>query len=356
MSASTEKSVTHEGQTLPSLDWLLLQARGIGPHAVRAAGRLMSLVENQPQRLPELLKAAGPDAPEPRLVLGITGAPGSGKSTLTDAIVSGYRLRAPKQRIGVIAVDPSSPFSGGAVLGDRVRMMRHATDPMVFVRSLASRGHLGGLTTGVKGVLRVMGLIGIDVVIIETVGVGQSEVEVARVADEVLVVLAPGQGDSVQLLKAGLLEIGDTIVINKADRPGADELHAQVLAALKLENSLRPTDYARHVALVSAVENQGISALMEHVHARAENASEERVARRAENIESDIREAILEGAHVLLRQTLEQDAGIRSLLTKALKGEADADVVVCALLSHTAHLSSQLPVIPARPIQDENHE
>ena len=166
------------------------------------------------------------------MLVGITGAPGSGKSTLTDAIVREFRRRRPDRRVGVVAVDPSSPFTGGAVLGDRVRMMRHATDPMVFVRSLASRGHLGGLALGVKGIVHVMGLLGCERVIIETVGVGQSEVEVAGVADLVMIVLAPGLGDSVQLLKAGLMEIGDLFVVNKADRPGAERLHGDLLAML----------------------------------------------------------------------------------------------------------------------------
>jgi LAO/AO transport system kinase len=166
-------------------------------------------------------------------VLGITGAPGSGKSTLTDHLATEFRGRDPHRRLGIVAVDPSSPFTGGALLGDRVRMMRHATDPGVFIRSLASRGHLGGLALGAKGVVRVMGLIGCDVVIVETVGVGQSEVEIAQSADLVMVVLAPGQGDSVQMLKAGLMEAGDMFVVNKADRPGAAQLHQQLLSALQ---------------------------------------------------------------------------------------------------------------------------
>ena len=202
----------------------------------------MSALENEPTRLPALLRATAQtlniedpaDLPQPKVLLGITGAPGSGKSTLTDALITAYRRRHPDKRIGVIAVDPSSPFTGGAVLGDRVRMMRHATDPMVFVRSMASRGHLGGLSLGVKGVIRAMGLIGCELVIVETVGVGQSEVEIAQVADNVLVVLAPGQGDSVQLLKAGLMEIGDWFIVNKADREGAAQLYSQLTSALHM--------------------------------------------------------------------------------------------------------------------------
>ena len=219
---------------------LVRAALDAGAGAPRPAARLMSLLADQPHRLPEVYQAAaGLDADAasrltlPRLLVGITGAPGSGKSTLTDALIRDYRRRYPARRIGVVAVDPSSPFTGGAVLGDRVRMMRHATDPMVFVRSMASRGHLGGLALGVKGVIRVMGLVGCDVVFVETVGVGQSEVEVAGVADLVMIVLAPGLGDSIQLLKAGLMEIGDLFVVNKADRPDAERLHGELLAMLR---------------------------------------------------------------------------------------------------------------------------
>ena len=220
---------------------LVQAAAASGPGSIRPAARLMTLVADAPWRLPEIYQATGSlegiDSARlllPRLLVGVTGAPGSGKSTLTDGLIREYRRRQPDRRVGVVAVDPSSPFTGGAVLGDRVRMMRHATDPMVFVRSMASRGHLGGLALGVKGVIRVMGLIGCDVVFIETVGVGQSEVEVASVADLVMIVMAPGQGDSVQLLKAGLMEIGDVFLVNKADRPDAARLHSELLAMLRI--------------------------------------------------------------------------------------------------------------------------
>ncbi len=184
----------------------------------RAVARLISVVEDGSDRLPELTRLLLPTAGR-AMVVGITGSPGVGKSTTTSALVSHYRARG--MRVGVLAVDPSSPFSGGALLGDRIRMQEHATDPEVFIRSMASRGHLGGLASATPAAVRVLDAAGCDIVFIETVGVGQSEIEVVRVADTVLVLLAPGMGDGVQAAKAGILEIGDVFVVNKADRDGA---------------------------------------------------------------------------------------------------------------------------------------
>src|SRR4051812_43605679 len=165
-------------------------------------------------------------------VVGITGSPGVGKSTTTNALVT--ELRSDGRRVGVLAVDPSSPFSGGALLGDRVRMSDHATDDGVFIRSMASRGHLGGLAWTTPQALRVLDAAGFDVVIVETVGVGQSEVEIAALADTTVVLLAPGMGDGIQAAKAGILEIGDLYVVNKADRDGADAVRRDLRGMLAL--------------------------------------------------------------------------------------------------------------------------
>src|SRR5688572_13959307 len=165
-------------------------------------------------------------------VIGLTGAPGVGKSTTTNALVAAYRAR--DRRVGVLAVDPSSPFSGGALLGDRVRMQDHFTDRGVFIRSMASRGHLGGLAWSTPQALRVLDAAGCDVVLIETVGVGQSEVEVAGLADTTVVLLAPGMGDAIQAAKAGILEVGDVYVVNKADRDGADSAVRELRYMLSL--------------------------------------------------------------------------------------------------------------------------
>jgi LAO/AO transport system ATPase len=187
----------------------------------RAVARLISLVESDSPVLREVAAALAPFGGHAQVV-GLTGSPGVGKSTSTSAIVTA--LRAAGKRVGVLAVDPSSPFSGGALLGDRVRMQDHATDAGVFIRSMASRGQLGGLSAAVPQALRVLDAARCDVILIETVGVGQAEVEIASLADTTVLVVAPGFGDGIQAAKAGIIEIADVFVVNKADRDGADQV------------------------------------------------------------------------------------------------------------------------------------
>ena len=203
----------------PSLDVTASVKRARDGDA-RALGRLLSLVENGSPDLREVMRAVASLTGQARVV-GLTGAPGVGKSTVTGALVAAFRERG--LRVAVLAVDPSSPFTGGALLGDRVRMQQHATDEGVFIRSMASRGHLGGLAWATPQALRVLDAAGFDRVLVETVGVGQAEVEVAAMADTTLVILAPGLGDAIQAAKAGILEIGDLFVVNKSDKPGAQE-------------------------------------------------------------------------------------------------------------------------------------
>jgi GTPase len=186
----------------------------------RALARLVTLVENGADGLRPLMAEVAPLTGQAR-VIGLTGAPGVGKSTITGALVTAYRKRG--ARVAVLAVDPSSPFTGGALLGDRIRMQDHATDPDVFIRSMASRGHLGGLSAAAPQALRLLDAAGFSVLLVETVGVGQAEVEVASLADTTLVIVAPGMGDAVQAAKAGILEVGDVFVVNKEDKPGAQE-------------------------------------------------------------------------------------------------------------------------------------
>ena len=198
---------------------------------VRALARAISLVEEDAPSAVEVLREAFPLTGK-ATVLGVTGSPGAGKSSLVDRLVG--VLRGEGRRVGVVAVDPSSAFSGGAILGDRVRMQQHAADADVFIRSMASRGHLGGLSRAARDAVDLMDAAGYDPILVETVGVGQDEIEVARAADVVAVVLVPGMGDDVQAIKAGILEIADVFVINKADRPGADKVAADLEAMMGL--------------------------------------------------------------------------------------------------------------------------
>ncbi len=206
-----------------------------------AVARLITLVEGASPYLREVMSALREHVGRAHVV-GITGAPGVGKSTSTNALVSA--LRAAGKRVGVLAIDPSSPFSGGALLGDRVRMSEHAVDPGVYIRSMGSRGHLGGLAWSTPQAVRVLDAAGCDTVIVETVGVGQSEIDIAGLADSTLVLLAPGMGDGIQAAKAGILEIGDIYAVNKSDREGADrtrrELRGMLSLAQRREGAWRP--------------------------------------------------------------------------------------------------------------------
>ncbi len=220
----------------------------------RAVGRLLSLVEDESPVLREVMAALAPYVGRAHVV-GVTGAPGVGKSTFTSALVTA--LRRDEKRVGVLAVDPSSPFSGGALLGDRVRMSDHATDPAVFIRSMASRGHLGGLAWSTPQALRVLDAAGFDVVLVETVGVGQSEVEIAGAADTSVVLLAPGMGDGIQAAKAGILEIGDVYVVNKADRDGAATVRRELRTMLGLAER-PPGAWRPPVLLTTAQSGEGV--------------------------------------------------------------------------------------------------
>ncbi|MFD9910081.1 methylmalonyl Co-A mutase-associated GTPase MeaB [Streptomyces sp. NPDC059063] len=270
-------------QDVPSL---VAQAREGRP---RAVARLISLVEGASPQLREVMAALAPLAGN-AYVVGLTGSPGVGKSTSTSALVSAYR-RAGK-RVGVLAVDPSSPFSGGALLGDRVRMSEHASDPGVYIRSMATRGHLGGLAWAAPQAIRVLDAAGCDVVLVETVGVGQSEVEIASQADTSVVLLAPGMGDGIQAAKAGILEIGDVYVVNKADRDGADATARELNHMLGLGESRGPGDWRPPIVKTVAARGEGtdelVEALEKHRAWMDERGvlAERRVARAAREVET----------------------------------------------------------------------
>lgn len=281
---------------------LIARARSGSP---RAAGRLLSLVESD--RRDEVLAVIGPSSDV--RVIGITGPPGAGKSTTIAALVGAYREQG--RRVAVLAVDPSSPFSGGALLGDRIRMTAHINDSDVLIRSVASRGHLGGLAAAVPAAIRLVGAIGYHVVLLETVGVGQSEIEIAAVADPTVVILNPGAGDAVQAAKAGLLEVADVVVVNKADRDGAE----QTVRDLRAETA------APIVSLVAA-RGDGLPDLVAAIeaHHRADNRTRRLARARAQ---------ILSLAQTLLRNRTDLD-----LLAEAVvDGRDDPYAAAARLLS-----------------------
>jgi LAO/AO transport system kinase len=248
---------------------------GVVSGDVRALARAISVVEDDPAGGASLLRGVFPHTGR-ATVIGITGSPGAGKSSLVDRLVAAFREQG--RRVGVVAVDPSSAYSGGAILGDRVRMQGHATDPGVFIRSMASRGHMGGLSRAASDAVDLMDAAGYDPVIIETVGVGQDEIEIARAADVVSVVLVPGMGDDIQAIKAGILEIADLFVINKADRPGADKVAADLDAMMALAPAsagARPPIFR-----TVATSGEGVGALRDGLSAYVAAAGAERRAKR----------------------------------------------------------------------------
>jgi len=276
-----------------TIDELIAAARG---GSQRAIGRLLSFVESS--RRSEVLSALGEIVPA--RVVGITGPPGAGKSTTVGALVGAYR--AGGKRVAVLAVDPSSPYSGGALLGDRIRMAAHINDPDVLIRSVATRGHLGGLAAAVPAAIRLLSALAYDIVILETVGVGQSEIEIAAVADPTIVVLNPGAGDAVQAAKAGLLEVADIVAVNKADREGADQT----------VRDLRGETDAPILKLIAA-QGEGIAELLEVIEAFHRTDDPGRRSARA-------RSQILSLAQTLLRNHPDLDR----LATSVAEGGEDA--------------------------------
>ncbi|HEY0620810.1 MAG TPA: methylmalonyl Co-A mutase-associated GTPase MeaB [Kribbella sp.] len=298
----------------------------------RAVARLISLVEDESPLLRQVMAALAPHAGQAHIV-GITGSPGVGKSTSTSALVSAYR--ATGKRVGVLAVDPSSPFSGGALLGDRVRMQDHATDAGVFIRSMASRGHLGGLAWSTPQALRVLDAAGFDVVLVETVGVGQSEVEVAGMADTTLVLLAPGMGDGIQAAKAGILEVGDIYVVNKADRDGVQNVTRDLRAMLALAERA-PDAWSPPILKTVASRNEGVDEVVTAIEDRLTwmRGNGVLVERRRSRARDEI-EAIAMTALRARFSHLHGDARLDVLAAKVADGDTDpyaaADDLIAAL-------------------------
>jgi LAO/AO transport system kinase len=285
----------------------------------RALGRLISWIENGSPALPMIMKELAPDTGHAHIV-GLTGAPGVGKSTTVTGLVSALRERG--ERVGVLAVDPSSPFSGGALLGDRVRMQEHALDRDVYIRSMATRGHLGGLTVATPQALRAFDAAGFDTVIAETVGVGQSELEVAEMADTIIVLLAPGMGDGIQAAKAGILEIADIFVVNKSDRDGAQALVRELRTMIALADR-GPHDWKPPIVMTVAYQNRGIGDLLEAIdrfrasQTETGRAALRRIARARREVES------IALARVRAEFRLNGEAGLEDLARAVSRGELD---------------------------------
>ena len=300
--------------------------------SARAVARLVTLVENDHPALRDVMAALAPHTGRAHII-GLTGSPGVGKSTSTSMLVSGLRGRG--LRVGVLAVDPSSPFSGGALLGDRIRMTDHVLDPEVYIRSMASRGHLGGLSWSTPQALRVLDAAGCDVVLVETVGVGQSEVEVAGLADTTVVLLAPGMGDAVQAAKAGILEIGDVFVVNKADREGADITVREIRHMISLGDRTEPGLWRPPVIKTIADRHEGLDEVLEALDKhRAWMADGELHRRRVRRASAEIQAIALAQLRARM-DVLGHGDDLTSAAEEVVAGETDpyaaADRVVAAL-------------------------
>jgi LAO/AO transport system kinase len=295
----------------------------------RAVGRAISVIENAAPELPVLMKELAP-ATGRAMILGLTGPPGVGKSTTIAALVAA--IREQDQRVGVLAIDPSSPFSGGALLGDRVRMQQHALDGEVLIRSMATRGHLGGLAVAAPAALRVYDAAGCDLVIIETVGVGQAEVEIAGVADCTVMLLAPGAGDGIQAAKAGILEIADIFVVNKSDREGAHAVVRQLREMIALGQRM-DGDWKPPVLSLVATTGEGLADLLAAIESFRNHAErtgrwqEQRLLRARREVQS----LLLED----LRRQVSLDRGVQieQLATAVRDGKLDAYSAVKQLLT-----------------------
>jgi LAO/AO transport system kinase len=292
---------------------------------LRALARAITTVENRAPEAQELLKAVFPGSGRARII-GLTGAPGAGKSTLVDALAREYRKR--EKTVGIIAVDPSSPYTGGAILGDRIRMQSHYGDPGIFIRSMATRGSLGGLARTTADVATVLDSSGRDVVMIETVGVGQDEVDIVRLADVTLVILVPGMGDDVQSIKAGIMEIADIFVINKADREGADRVEREVRSMQSL--AMRHGDWIPPIVRTIAQDGTGIPELANAINQYEEYLSNSVVGqqRRIENWRTRLIEMLRDEIMERVRTTHMADEDAKRFAAEVAEHKRDPYTIV----------------------------
>jgi LAO/AO transport system kinase len=293
---------------------------------VRALGKALSVIEDGTPELSELLSGL-PDSGS-ALLIGVTGPPGVGKSTTTGALISEYRSKG--LRVAVLAIDPSSPVTGGALLGDRIRMQEHALDEGVFIRSMSSRGQLGGLSSATQAAAKVLDAVGFDVIIVETVGVGQSEVDVVNAVDTVVLVLAPGAGDGVQAAKAGILEIADVYVVNKADRDGAEGVVRELRSMIGLGSNSQGS-WTPEIVTTTATTGQGLADLVLAIskHHDWAVASGDRALRSVERAKLNLRRAVLDSITELMDVNA---ADLNSLSAQVASGEISTESAVKEIL------------------------
>lgn len=286
----------------------------------RALARLITLLEQDSGKLSAIMRAIYPHT-KGAYCIGVTGAPGAGKSTIVDVLVR--ILRDQGSAVGILAVDPTSPFSGGAVLGDRIRMQRHYLDQGVFIRSLATRGVHGGLSRVAGASVKLLDAFGEEMVIVETVGVGQTELDIMKVADMVVVVLVPEAGDAVQAMKAGLMEIGDIFVVNKADREGAGRLAAAVKAAVGLDGG--ESWWSAPVLLTQAHKGEGIQGLYEAIleHRRTMESTSRLEQRRRQRNRQEFTAVLKEAVESEVARLVSRDGALSQLASQVEKGEID---------------------------------
>ena len=286
----------------------------------RALARLITIVEKDTSEAPQIMKEICFRTGKAYWI-GVTGPPGSGKSTLVDRLTAVMRNKG--LTVGIIAVDPTSPFSGGAVLGDRIRMQQHYLDSDVFIRSMATRGSLGGLPRTARRVAKLLDAFGKDLLILETVGVGQTELDIVESADTTVVVLYPGGGDAIQTMKAGLMEIADIFVVNKADKPGADQVVAEIESMLSLNPKDR--DWQIPVLTAQALNNVGVEELFETIdsHRQSLESTGRLAVQRQEQLRKELVRCIEQGVSESLARLMEKDKNLVKLSEKVVKGEID---------------------------------